>query len=135
MRRAAIIIGYVIAIVGMPFALDASTYVELALTSTLTFLFVFAFVAWARGSAGLALSIVVLLTVAFPAAVLLFIGSPVYASWVETIRVVWRASREQGPLFGFEWFVPLLGACLAAVLGHRVRSNMPLQATREDARA
>jgi hypothetical protein len=135
MKHAAVICGYVILSVGMPFALDASMYVDLAVISAITFMFAFAFVAWARGSALLALSIVVLLTVVLPAAGLLFIGSPVYASWIETIQVIWRASRETGPLLGFEWVIPLLSACLAAALAHHMRSNKPLQATREDALA
>jgi len=119
----------------MPFALDASMYVDLAVMSAIAFMFAFAFVVWARGSTALTLSIVVLLTVVFPIAGLLFIGSPTYASWIETVQVIWRSSRQAGLLFGFEWVVPLLSACLAAVLGHHVRSNKPLQATREDARA
>jgi hypothetical protein len=61
-----------------------------------------------------------------PIAVLLFIGSPTYASWTETIRVIWRASRENSSLFGFEWAIPLLSACAAAVLACYVRSNKPL---------
>lgn len=135
MKRTAIIIGYVVAIIAIPFVLKSSMHFDLAVMSAITFLFVFAFVVWARGPTVLALSIVVLLTVVFPVAVLLLIGSPVYASWIETIQVIWRASREHGALFGYEWVVPLLSACLAAVLAHQVRSNKPLQATREDARA
>jgi hypothetical protein len=135
MRQAAIIIGYGIAILGMPFVLDASMYVDSAVVAAVTFLFVFAFVAWARGRTVLALCIVVLLTIMFPVAVLLFIGSPTYASWTETIQVIWRASRETSPLLGFEWGIPLLSACAAAVSARHIRSNRPLQATREDARA
>jgi hypothetical protein len=83
---------------------------------------------------GLAIFIVAFLTIVFPTAGLLFIGSPVYASWTETLAVIVRASREDGVLSGFEWFVPLVGAFLGLVLAGRVRSNKPLQTTREDAR-
>lgn len=135
MRRTVVIIGYVIAIFATSSVVNASMYVNLAVISAITFLFAFALVAWARGPIVAALSIVVLLTIVFPVAVLLVIGSPVYASWIEVIEVIWRASREDGSLFGFEWVVPLLSAWFAAVLAHRMRSNKPLQATREDARA
>jgi hypothetical protein len=131
MRHAAIIIGYVIAILGMPFALDASMYVDIAMIAAVTFLFVFTFVTWAHGRAVWALCIVVLLTVIFPVAVLLFIGSPTYASWTQTIQVVWRASWESSFLFGLEWGIPLVSGCAAAVLARYVRSNKPLQATRD----
>ena len=83
-------------------------YVDIAVVVAVTFVFVFAFVAWARGRTVLALCIVVLLTVMLPIAVLLFIGSPTYASWAETIQVIWRASRENSSLVGFEWGIQQL---------------------------
>lgn len=133
MKKIAIILGYIIAVITAALGLDSS--IQVAIVAAATFLFVVAFVAWASGSAVLALSTVLFLTILFPVLVLLFIGSPVYASWVETLGAIVNASLEHGVVSGFEWFVPLSAACAGVVLARHMRSNKPLQATREDARA
>ena len=121
MKKTAIILGYIIAVIAAALGLDAS--IQVAIVAAVTFLFVVAFVAWASGSAVFALSTVAFLTILFPVVVMLLIGSPVYASWKETLGTIVDASREHGALLGFEWFVPLSAACAGLVLAGHMRAK------------
>jgi hypothetical protein len=76
--------------------------------------------------------VIILLTIVLPIAGLLFIGLPVYESWIETLKVGVHASREHGVLRGAEWFVPLLSGCIGLAIASRLRANAPSRSTAQE---
>jgi hypothetical protein len=124
MRKAALILAYV----AVFFAMGLFTGpVQVAAGALAAFLFALAFLRWASGSAVTVILVVVLLTIVFPIAGVLFIGLPVYESWVETLKVAVHSSRENGVLAGAEWLVPLVSGCIGLAVASRLRTKVLLE--------
>ena len=86
---------------------------------------VWCFVAYARGHAGVALAVVVVVTVVLPIGALLALAWPIYESWSRSIASIWTAFQERGVLGGVELLVPPVAAALCAGVLTRVRHPPP----------
>jgi len=89
--------------------------------------FVLAFVLITHGRALWAVSLVVLVTLLFPIAVLLAVGWSHYPSFGELLSSYLATLNEHGQLSGFELLLPSLIAALGAVLVNRKRSNIAVK--------
>lgn len=122
MKKTALILAYVAAFLAMG---KFSAPTQAVVSAVAALLFALAFRRWASGSATAVVLVIFLLTIVFPVAGLLFIGLPVYDSWIETLRVAVNASREHGMLGGVEWFVPLICGCAGLAITSRLRTVGP----------
>jgi hypothetical protein len=89
--------------------------------------FAIAFTHLANGSRFIALSLVVVVTVVFPIAVLLFVVSPQDQSLGASVSSLVSNFREHGSLWGFELLSSVIGAALALLIAERMRSNSPVE--------
>jgi hypothetical protein len=62
-------------------------------------------------------------TALLPALALLVIAKPVYGNWASSVAELVGASRSLMPMFGLEFFLPTVGAVVAAFVTSKARAN------------
>jgi hypothetical protein len=94
------------------------------LLSALSAAFVWCYLVLARGRAGVALAVVIVVTFVFPIGALVMIASPLYSSPAALAASLWAAFEERGPLGGVELLAPAAVAALCAGIVGRLRSKI-----------
>lgn len=92
--------------------------------SALSAAFVWCYLVLVRGHVGVAVAVVILVTIVFPVVALIFIGWPVYRSWTALAGSFWAAAQIRGPFGGVEFLAPTIAAALCAGIVRR-KSNAP----------
>ena len=77
--------------------------------------FIWAHVQWTRNSISSGLVIVVIITIVFPISVLYFLSTS-SETWPDFASMLVKASKDNSPFLGFEWFFPLLGSVVSAYI-------------------
>ena len=80
--------------------------------SALSAAFVWCYLIFVRGRAGVAVAVVILVTLIFPVGALIFIGWPVYRSWSALAESFWAAAQIRGAFGGVEFLAPTVAAAL-----------------------
>lgn len=89
-------------------------------------LFVWLYGAVVGGHMFVSLSMVIMVTVVFPVAMLVAIAWPSYQSWSGVVGAFAATFRASSPIWGLEMFLPLVAASITAVSVQRWRSNKAL---------
>ncbi|MEO5626870.1 MAG: hypothetical protein ABIQ70_12750 [Dokdonella sp.] len=112
---------------------SVSAYVEpplaLYLSSLASFVFALVFNYLNAGPRWVPLLAVGLVTFILPIVGILFIGVPVYHSFVDTLKVAYQASASDGQLHGFEWLLPSFAATVGIIFVAKAGSNYGFNAT------